>query len=408
MPSGRAAPLALGAGARIGVVLASRGPRRTALKIALITSSYLPNVGGVEEHVRNVAAVLTDRGHRVTVWTVGPAARARTVAGVPVHDLPCPLPNRSAVGLSRFAVEFPRAAAAWWSAWRSDRPDVLHVHCFGPNGSYARWLRPFVRRPMVLSAHGETVADADGVFDTSALLRHSLRAGLTEAAAVTGCSEYALADLRARFGLPAEAGVVVFNGIEATEPAAEAWAAPGGRYLLAVGRVVATKGFDLLLQAFARAGLPADVRLVIGGDGPALGGLRAEAARLGLGERVVFTGRLERGEVVSAMRGTVALVVPSRVEPFGITVLEGWRAGVPVLATTRGGPPEFVTDGETGLLVDPTDVDALADRLRWVVEHPEQSAAIGRAGQERARAFSWDVVADAYERIYAEVVGPPT
>jgi len=377
----------------------------TALKIALVTSSYWPNIGGVEEHVRNVGAVLTDRGHSVTVWTVADHAAARSVDGLTVRELPCPLPNRSAAGLGHFAAAIPAAAAAWWSALRADRPDILHVHCFGPNGTYAQILRSLTRRPLILTAHGETVADADGVFETSALLRRSLRRALTQADAVTGCSEYTLADLRSRFGLGANAGTVVFNGIDAGEPEAACWQSPAGRYLLAVGRVVPTKGFDLLIGAFARSGLPREIRLVVGGDGPALDDLRAQAVDLGVSDRVVFPGRLGRGEVVAAMRHALALIVPSRVEPFGITVLEGWRAGVPVIATTRGGPPEFVADGETGLLVDPADDRALADRLRWVVEHSADAAAIGLAGRRRSGLFTWEAVADAYERLYLDLAG---
>ena len=63
------------------------------------------------------------------------------------------------------------------------------------------------------------------------------------------------------------------------------------------------------------------------------------------------------------MAGATVFVMPSRLEPFGIVVLEAWRAGVAVVATTRGGAPEFVDDGETGVLVDPFDTPAFAAAL---------------------------------------------
>ena len=379
-------------------------PGGTPLKIALITSSYPPNAGGVEEHVSNVARGLRRRGHDVVVWTVaGERWGTRSVDGVVVRDLPCPLPSRSARGVLGFAARFPRAALTWWQALRHDRPDVLHVHCFGPNGTYARWLNRVVRRPLVLSAHGETRADADGVFESSALVRWSLRAGLGEADAVTGCSRMVLDDLVERFGLQPDSGMVVFNGIDPAERRGDSSPPVDGRYVLAVGRVVRVKGFDLLVEAFAGADLPSDVRLVIGGDGPELEALRRQAHSIGLGDRAVFPGRLSRSEVVAAMAGATLVVAPSRVEAFGIIVLEGWRAGVPVLATTRGGPPEFVREGVDGLLVDPEDVDALAERLRWVFDHPAEAAAIGRAGRSSSAAYTWERVVDDYERLYRSV-----
>ncbi len=355
----------------------------------------------------NVARLLGARGHEVTVWTVASArAGAREVGGVVVRDLPCPLPTRSLRGVGWFLARFPGAAWAWWRAYRDDRPEVLHVHCFGPNGTYARWLGRRAGAPMIVSTHGETRADADRVFETSALSRRSLRSALGEARVVTGCSGMALDDLVARFGLAPGAGAVVFNGIDHGEAAGAVDPPVVGRYVLGVGRLVRVKGFDLLIEAFGRALLPDDVHLVIGGDGPELEALRRHTRDCGLTERVLFPGRLSRPQVVAAMAGASLLVVPSRVEAFGISVLEGWRAGVPVVATTRGGPPEFVRDGVDGLLVDPEDVGALAERLRWVFDHPTEAAAVGRAGRESSAAFTWERVVDDYERLYRRVGAP--
>lgn len=372
-------------------------------RVALVASSFAPRVGGVEEHVRHVAAGLRDRGWDVVVWSVDQGdTPLREVDGVPVRYLPTPLPNRSPGGILRFLPRGAVAAARWLHALVADRPDVIHVQCFGPNGPWASALARLARRRLVVTSHGETFMDADESFDRSALLRGSLVRALARADAVTACSAYTVRDLEARFGLATGRGVVVANGVDLDEPAGAPPAGLPGRYLLAVGRAVRPKGFDMLISAFAEAELPG-VALVLGGDGPGLGLLRGQADHLGVADRVHFTGRLSRGEVVATMAGAAALVVPSRVEAFGIVVLEGWRAGVPVVATSHGGPADFVTDGVDGLVVDPGDTPVLADALRRVTADDELARRLAAAGAVTVRAYTWARVVDGYEAVYADL-----
>lgn len=376
------------------------------MKIALVTSSFAPYFGGVEEHVRNVAAVLQGRGHDVVVWTVARDGRfaVRDVDGVEVWDLPTPLPARTPQALARFALQAPAAWAKWRRAWRRARPDILHVHCFGPNGTYARVLARTTGTPLVVTSHGETVADDGGLFDGSWLARDSLTKAIVSAGAVTAPTRVVLDDLERRFGLAPDVGVIVPNGIDRDESTVAATPVATGRYVAAVGRLQKVKGFDLLVEAFARADLPEDVRIVIGGDGPERGPLIARAAELGIGDRTILPGRLDRAQVGSLLAGAECVVVPSRFEAFGITALEAWRAGTPLIATTRGGPPEFVHDGVDGLLVDPTDTDALARRLRQVCDDRTLAGALAAAGRVRVPEYSWTAVAEGYEKVYRRVM----
>lgn len=370
-------------------------------RVALVASSYAPRIGGVEEHVRHVAGGLRARGYDVVVWTVDQGdPPLREVDGIRVRRLPTPLPSRSVGGLARFA---PRAAAAlvrWLAAVARDRPGVVHVQCYGPNGVWASLVARLTGRRLVVTAHGETFMDADDAFEHSAVLRRSLTGSLRRAAAVTACSAYTLRDLEARFGLAPGRGVVVANGVDAVEAAGQRPAALPERYLLAVGRVVRPKGFDLLIDAFVEADLPG-ISLVIGGDGPGLDLLRGQVRDMGVADRVVFAGRLDRGQVVAAMAGATALVVPSRVEAFGIVVLEGWRAGVPLVATSRGGPADLVRDGVDGLLVDPFDLPALAAALRRVATDAELAGRLAAAGAQAVRQHTWGRVVDGYADVYA-------
>ena len=341
--------------------------------------------------MRQVARELREGGVDVEVWTVdrGESLGVREVEGVTVRYLPTPLPAASPGAAFRFLRAVPSAWRHWTDARRRFAPDLLHVQCFGPNGAYALAMHRRFGTPLVVTSHGETVADDHAVFARSALLRAALRRALAAAADVTAPSQFVIDDLRRNYGLTG--GTVVPNGVVLDSPDVPDVPdapTPAGQYLLGVGRLGRMKGFDLLIDAFARAELERDIRLVIAGDGPEQDRLHAQVDRLALGDRVEFTGRLDGAAVARAMSGALAVVVPSRMEAFGIVALEAWRSGAPLVMTNRGGGPGFVRDGIDGILVDPEDSDALADALVRVSSDEELRARLGAAGRERESASS--------------------
>ncbi|MEV7963505.1 glycosyltransferase family 4 protein [Oerskovia paurometabola] len=375
-------------------------------RTALVTSSYAPRTGGVETHVQHVARVLAARGETVEVWAVdqGEHLGTRVLDGVTVRYLPTPQPSRGARGVLSFAVRWPAAAWRWSRAYRSLRPDVLHVQCFGPNGVYATALGRVTRTPLVVSSHGETFADDHDALGTSWWMRTWFGAALARADAVTGCSTIVTEDLAERFGY--EGAVVVPNGVElgagAADPVAAADAAEP--VLLAVGRVEHVKGFDLLLEAFAASPLAERARLTIVGDGSELAELRRRARTLGVEDRVSFPGMLGPDAVAEALAAATVVVVPSRKEAASIVVLEAWRAGRPVVGTVLGGPRTLLTDGVDGLLVDPRDAGALADAIGSLLDAPDLAAALGAAGRREVERYTWEAVVDRYDDLYERVL----
>jgi phosphatidylinositol alpha-1,6-mannosyltransferase len=191
----------------------------------------------------------------------------------------------------------------------------------------------------------------------------------------------------------------------------------GRDYLLIVGRMAATeryKGHDQLLQALRRlpvagtsgqeaadgnvgprlqAGDNArthplaagDVRprLVIAGDGDDRPRLEALAAALGVAGKVLFTGFVSEATLAELYARAAVFVMPSRGEGFGLVYLEAMRAGRPCVAARASAAAEIVADGETGLLVDPLDPDAIAGALGRLVAAPELARAMGEAGRRR-------------------------
>lgn len=152
---------------------------------------------------------------------------------------------------------------------------------------------------------------------------------------------------------------------------------PGARILLAMGRLHTNKDFPTLLRAMAR--LPGDVHLALAGEGPDRAALEAQARELGLGTRLIFLGW--RQDIGALLAASTMLVVPSRIEPLGNVVLEGFAATRPVVAAAADGPRELIEHGRTGLLVPIGDDAALAAAIGTLLADPARATAIGAAGR---------------------------
>ena len=201
--------------------------------------------------------------------------------------------------------------------------------------------------PLIVTSHGETLADDRGSSVprrccVSAASGDRSRRGRHGAVGVRAGRPARLVWAGRRNG-GAERGGSASHADPTTAPQAS-----GGRYLLGVGRLGRMKGFDLLIDAFAAAELDPGIRLVIGGEGPQRELLEELIERRGLREPRELVGRLSPQAVADAMAGALAVVVPSRMEAFGIVALEAWRSGTALVMTSRGGASEFVRDGVDG------------------------------------------------------------
>ena len=327
------------------------------------------------------------------------------VDGVAVRRFAMPMPRMSARGLLAFPRDARRAWSTFAAAASTFGPEILHVQCFSANGAYATQLSRSLDVPLVVTLQGETMMDNANIYDRSIAMRQALRWGLDRATAVTAPSRYVLADAESRFGLARGRGLVIPNGVDLDEAVAEQpLALPFQRFVLAVGRVVAKKGFDLLLQAFQRIPVnDCELGLVIGGSGPALHELVQAAATAGLADRVAFPGSLSRGQIAWAMRNAAVFVLPSRIEPFGIVVLEALRAGCPVVASMHGGATEIVRDGVDALVVDPLDTTALARAIACIIGDDGLAGRLRLRGPQTASAFAWPGIAGRYRALYERI-----
>lgn len=372
------------------------------LRIVLAPSAYDPNVGGIEELTRQLALRLAERGHRPSVltnrWPSG-LPRAEAVDGVDVLRLDFPLPATSIPGAARFVSTAGVATGRLLRSLRFISPDLIHVIGAGPQSAYIAALRPMLAPRIVFTAQGEHAFDANDVFSRSTSLRLGLRLMLKRADAVTACSAYALQDLTTVQAITPSA-VVIPNGVDPQEFGPRA---PQRSVVLAVGRLVPQKGFDVLLEAAADPRL-ADTCFVIAGDGPDRVSLEHRAEALGVSDRVSFAGRAARAQLVQLFSDAAAFAFPSRGEAFGMALLEAMAAGVPSVATTVGGIPEFARDGENALLVPPDAPAPLADALVRVLQDGPLADRLAANGRATADALAWNGIVDRYERVYTEAL----
>jgi glycosyltransferase involved in cell wall biosynthesis len=147
-----------------------------------------------------------------------------------------------------------------------------------------------------------------------------------------------------------------------------------GDYALFVGRLSPEKGVQPLLAAWQRLG--GRIRLRIIGDGPEA---PAVTAAIRAGAAVDYLGRQGPDAVSAAMAGAKFLIFPSIwYETFGLTIIEAYAAGLPVLASDMGAMSDLVREGVTGLRFRPGDPEHLAQRVEWALAHPEDLREMGR------------------------------
>ena len=373
---------------------------------AIFASSFAPALGGVEELVRQITReqpraglsplVLTERWPRSL-------AGAEVIEGTPVRRFAFRVPEPRARYLAAYAIEHRRTQRAVERAVEQHRSDVVHVQCVSSNGWYARRAASALDLPLVVTLQGELSMDANGVYERSAVLPRLLRQLLIGADAVTACSAHTLAEAEEFTGVElGERGYVIPNGVDVGEIRSAEPAIRRRPYVLAIGRHVEQKGFDVLLEAWAKvvSDLGSDHDLVIAGDGDEREHLAARAVELGIAAGVQFVGRADRQSTAALFRGCEFFVLPSRHEPFGIVNLEAMAAAKAVIATRVGGVPEVVIHGETGNLIPPGDANALAAAIVELARDPGRADRLGAAGAIRAAQFDWTPVTARYTEIY--------
>lgn len=229
---------------------------------------------------------------------------------------------------------------------------------------------------------------------------------------VIAVSQATRRDLVTLYGTPPEKINVIPPGVDArfyTQHTPDEIAAirrkyglPGGPLVLTVGTLQPRKNHLRLVRAFAA--IKARAALVIaGGKGWDYETVRDEVGRLGLSDRVVFTGFVDNADLPALYRAATVFAYPALYEGFGLPALEAMASGVPVVASNTSSLPEVV--GEAGLTVDPLDVDDITAALDRLLGDASLRAELRKKGTARAAAFTWARAAEGVWRVYQSLLG---
>ena len=382
-------------------------PSERPFHVLMVGWEFPPShTGGLGVHCFEICREMTKLGHRVTF--LSPFAGPFT----PVPGVTFRHPGEAVeVGATQYPPAYwsgaqPESPFAdgidGYNAWVAglklvDRPDVIHVHdWFGTRGAAA--LAQRLRVPLVMTVHS-TEYDRSLGHPWDHILQRE-QDGIDAATRVIAVSQHLRLQLIRRYRAEPDRVRVIYNAVRPSERLAEI--DPSHRVVLYVGRLAAMKGVDTFLRAAARAapGFP-DVLFVIAGEGPEYGRLVEIAARLGIGERVMFLGKVSDEEREILLAGASVFVLPSVVEPFGIAALEAMAAGVPTIVSKTSGVAE-ISAGT--FRVDFWDVDEFASRISELLEYPTLRRAMGDHGRWEALRAGWPERALETVAVYEEAM----
>lgn len=351
------------------------------------------DVGGAQRTIINLANTLPVEGISPTLVAIRGDGMARSWVdpGVALRVLDC-----------------RHSRSALWPLLRvirDIRPDILLSTMIDANilavlaGMFTPGLPVIVRETNSHRARG----------DLGWLRRRAAGWAYRRADAVVALSHGVAAELTDDYSLPEASVRTIGNPVDIDalrQRAAEARSRPAraGRtrpLFVAVGRLTRQKGFDILIDAFARLTRPAD--LVIVGEGPDRPALEQKIAACGLGDRVRLHGYA--AEPMEVVANADIFVLSSRWEGFGHVIVEAMAAGLPVIATDcPHGPRDIIVDGVNGRLVRPGDPDALAAAMEACLADPDQARGMTPAAQQRASDFDRRVIAAGYAKLMRELV----
>ncbi|WP_424629456.1 glycosyltransferase family 4 protein [Bradyrhizobium sp. SYSU BS000235] len=368
------------------------------MKILHFYRTYQPDsCGGIQSFIYQMAYGATQRGHNAEVLFL-----SRDLPSSPLETA-----NHTAHPVK---LDFEFASTGFsFSAFRkfselAEKADVIHYHFPWPFMDLVHFATR-VSRPSVVTYHSDIVRQKLGLKLYRPLMNAFL--GSIDHIVATSPNYFATSEVLQRYKLKAS---VIPIGIDHAmypvppESTLDRWRARFGReFFLFVGVLRYYKGLHILLDAVSDTDIP----VVIVGAGPIEQELRARARRLNL-SNVHFLGEISEEDKLALTTLCFGVVFPShlRSEAFGISLLEGAMCGKPMISSEIGTGTTFVNvDGETGLVVPPSNPDALRRAMIYLRDHPDQAQRMGQKARDRYKTlFTADIMLSKYLALYEDML----
>lgn len=354
-------------------------------------------MGGVEQVINQIARGASKLGVKVDVLSLTPKHEPRTI------EIDCYLAHRARLDI-QFASTGFSMSAFFRFAQLAKKADVIHYHFPWPFMDVVHFACR-VKKPTVVTYHSDIIRQKHLL----KLYRPIKSKFLGDVSRIVATSPNYLATSDVLASYKHKVSVIPI-GLDKTtypEPSAEKLAywrdRFGPKFFLFVGVIRYYKGLHILIDAAQGIDYP----IVILGAGPIEEELKAQAAQMRL-SNVHFLGYLPNEDKVSLLMLCYAVLFPShlRSEAFGVSLLEGAMYGKPMISSEIGTGTTFINlADETGMVVTPSDPIAMRQAMRYLWEHPEQAAEMGRRAEERYwRHFTADKMVRSYIDLYSDLV----
>jgi len=367
------------------------------VKIAMIISTPFPPEEGIGNHVYNLSKKLIERGYEITVITRGSlrTTQVSTLDGIKVIKVPFIPTYPFHVNIHGFFVNRLLKSL-------DNEFDIVHIHT--P-------LTPVIKTsiPVVSTIHTSLIEDARYIeavdFKSLAIkaltkfVSYPLVSNLIKASdVVTTVSNSVAQELKEYYGV--NKPVIVGNGVDENT-----FKAKNGEkdehYILYVGRLSYRKGLFDLLNCAEQICEVYDVQFILVGKGEFEKTLRKRVKEIGLENKVIFLGYVEREKLIKLYQNAVLLVIPSYYESGPLVLLEAMSCGTPVVSTPVGIAPEIMEKKKNGILIPLKSPKKMAEAISILIEDDKLRRKLGNNARKTIeRGYTWDSVTDRVENCY--------
>ncbi|MBO5478771.1 MAG: glycosyltransferase family 4 protein [Clostridia bacterium] len=387
------------------------------MKILMLTWEYPPRiVGGIARVVNDLSKRLIKDGHDVTVVTYREenAPYFEDDKGVKVYRVDNYMINPNNFIDWIMQMNFNMIAKANEIIASEGKFDVIHAHDWLVAYA-AKTLKNSYDIPIVATIHATESGRNSGIHNEMQRYINDTEWMLTyEATEVIVNSNYMKRELQALFGLPFEKINVVpngininmFSGIERDYEFRRQYAADNEKIILFMGRLVYEKGVQHLISAMPKIlqGYH-DAKLVIAGKGGMIDELKAQVNKMGIGNKVYFTGYMDAKQVCKMYKCADVSVFPSTYEPFGIVALEAMLSGTPVVVSDIGGLNEIVEHGVNGMKSYAGNPNSIADSILALLYNPQLSQEVVKKAKTMVKnEYNWAKIAQDTHFTYQKAI----
>jgi len=370
------------------------------LNICLFTTTFLPDIGGMEIVLDKLARYFQSRGHNPVVIS----QRSRHNPRMPHLPYEC--------------IHYPRPRSAVWllqyvkyvllREHKKHHFDIIHAHMAYPTGYIAVKLREKLGVPVIITSHkGDIIPQSR--YRRRFITRRRMCWAMEKADAITGVSSE-LKDIIDNLTSNKAISLVIPNGVDIPDDTPgsvpESCAAIVGKpFMLTLGRLHHYKGLDILLEAIKQLSAQSVQvpKLVIAGEGREMQNLKKLVVDLDLENKVIFAGVVFGEHKQWLLRNCRFFIQPSRTEGMPLTVLEAMSYGKVVIGTKISGTIELITHNENGFLVEPENSVSLSQAILALLESKNIDSIQHRA-REFASQMTWPVIAEQYLDLYKKLL----